>query len=80
MLQIIIVNRKTTMTDKDGGSEVEVKTEIKEEDANDILTIDTSEVVSSYGGLKDYSNSRPARGARASKSTVEASKGVREFR
>ena len=59
----------------------EVKGEFKGESTeDDVLDIDTNEIVLSGSGLKDYSNARPGRGARVSKSTVGASKGEREPR
>jgi hypothetical protein len=65
------------MTEK--GPKEEVKEEVKGETTeDDILDIDTNDIVLSDSGLKDYRNARPARGARVSKSTVRASKSVRE--
>ena len=52
-----------------------VEEQVKQETTeNDILDIDTSNDVS-YGTSKDYRHTRPARGARVSKSIVGASKG-----
>ena len=59
----------------------EAKDEVKEESTeDDVLDIDTNDIVLSGSGLKDYGTARPARGARVSKSTVGASKGAREPR
>jgi hypothetical protein len=70
---------KTTMADQ--SPKREFKEEVKQEPTeDDVLDIDTNEIVLSGSGLKDYSSARPARGARVSKSTVGASKSVREPR
>ena len=67
------------MADKDASPKEEVKEEVKQEPTeDDVLDIDTNEIVLSGSGLKDYGNARPGRGARGSKSTVGASKRVRE--
>ena len=69
------------MADKDDSPKQEVKEEVKQEPTeDDVLDIDTNEIVLSGSGLKDYSNTRPARGARVSKSTVGPLKSVREPR
>ena len=69
------------MADTDVSPKGEVKEEVKQDPTeDDVLDIDTNDIVLSGSGLKDYSNARPARGARVSKSTMGASKGEREHR
>ena len=69
------------MADTDVSPKGEAKQEVKQEPTeDDVLDIDTNEIVLSGSGLKDYSTARPGRGARVSKGTVGASKSVREPR